>query len=97
MGVQRQIAGEPGQQVLAVRDMSQHGMPGEVRGRVCGHPQFAVGRHAIAQRLVEAAGQCVYTVSPSGTPPSSSSAPRPSGRVTVRLFVGTEQIQPLKI
>ena len=62
MGVQRQIAGEPGQQVLAVRDMSQHGMPGEVRGRVCGHPQFAVGRHAIAQRLVEAAGQCVHGV-----------------------------------
>ena len=62
VGVQREVTGEPGEQVLAVRDMAQHRQPGQVRRRVRGYPQLAVGQHAVAKRTVEAAGQRVYGV-----------------------------------
>jgi hypothetical protein len=51
-----EVTGEPGEQVLAVRDVAQHRQPGQVRGRVRGYPQLAVRQHALAQRIVEAAG-----------------------------------------
>ena len=69
MGVQREVAGDPGQQMLAVREVIEDRQPGEVRRCVCRHPQLAVGQHALAKGGVEAAGKRVDGVT-SGTQPS---------------------------
>jgi len=60
--VQGEVVGEAGQQMLAVRDVSQHGAPGQVGRRMGGHPEFAHGQHTVTQCVVETASQRVHGV-----------------------------------
>ncbi len=59
MGVQGQIVGQPGENVLAVSEVLQHGQPGEVCGCVRRHPQLPAGQDASSQRSVQPASQSV--------------------------------------
>ena len=59
MGVQGEVVREPGEQVLAVRDVLEDLPTGQIIRRVRGYPEIALRQLAPAQRGVQTAGQRV--------------------------------------
>src|SRR5215469_5306216 len=57
MGVHRDVALDPGEQVLAARHGRGHSPAGQISGREPWHPEVTARQNAASQRLVEVAGR----------------------------------------